>query len=227
MRGLENVVRYAVLAIALLFADEAACLTLDTDEREVRIASRDDEFSPTIVTILTPGVPFGPFCCSASSAQQESSMALSPDGLVLEGSARGAGSLATSGGLHHVTSTFRIGFRVEGGATVVLSGEIGAAFGIGRVSLRGSETIQEAVVRGASGGGSPENAPISFVDTLAPGAYVLEGMADGFLNGGGGSFDFGFEVRDTVVPEPTPVVLVAAGLAGLGISSDRRPRITA
>lgn len=52
--------RYAVFAIALLLADEAACLTLDTDERQVRIASRDDEFPPTIVTILTPDSPFGP-----------------------------------------------------------------------------------------------------------------------------------------------------------------------
>ncbi len=31
-----------VLAIARLLADEAACLTLDTDERRVRIASRPD-----------------------------------------------------------------------------------------------------------------------------------------------------------------------------------------
>lgn len=220
--GSEIIMRLAAIAIALVLANEAAGLSLQTDGREVRIASRDDDFSPTIVTTLTPDEPFGPFCCGASQANQDSSMTLSQDALVLQGSAQGRGSFASSGGLYHVTSTFRIGFQVHGDATVALSGEIAAAFGLGRVSLRGTETIFEEQVRGSSGGGSPESAPISFSGSLAPGLYLLEAVADGFLNGGGGSFDFGFEVDDSV-PESTPALLVSVGIACLGAMARRRP----
>ena len=66
--------------------------------------------------------------------------------------------------------------------------------------------------------------PFHFDGELAPGAYTLEARARHAGTDSGIFFDFGFQVRDTVlpVPETSTLLMLSTGVASLAASARRR-----
>jgi hypothetical protein len=213
----------AIVSLLLAHSHDARGLTLLADDRYVHDYSRTEPFPPDEVT-ATPATPFGPFHYAGIGAQDSemSLVAIPGGGDSLSGNASGSavGLLFSSDSVSS-TSEFSIRFRVDGASAAIdLSG-----------LLNGSSTFFSSFVELSSGSTvlyeesvhyddflNPVPTPFAFSTLIGPGEYQLRALSSVSVgipgNRSDGSFSLGFAVAENV-PEPSTVLLVALGAAGL------------